>query len=451
MAVFFDKKVGGLGSSEYGGEIKFYKFFLIPLLILIILGGIGFYFYELDMQSAMTYGGILALVGILTVFLVFRIMALNYRIRTENREFKNIVLNFDDSLIVYDREFRILFFNPAAERLFNIRASEVLGRVITPQDAGQADWKLFTQVIFPTLAPTVINRSKSGQYPQVIDLSFDGPEVDFRVTTMPVTDERGNILGFMKTISDRTREQFLLRSKSEFVTVASHQLRGPITNVNWALEALSQDKNLDANNKDLVSNALVAGQLLLKIIEDLINVAKIEEGRFGYTFEPTDLIDFINKILTNVLPQAKRAGIKIYFDRPGEPLPEVMTNQDKLSVVFYNFLDNAIRYNVQNGEVVVKVEKLPDQPFIQVSIKDTGIGIPQVELKKMFMKFFRAENAIKFQTEGSGLGLYINKNIVAAHGGKVWAESEENRGTTFFFTLPTDRSVIPVEEVAPEE
>ena len=174
---------------------------------------------------------------------------------------------------------------------------------------------------------------------------------------------------------------------------------------------------------------------------------KIEEGKFGYKFEQVNLIEFLNDVLTEVLPQAKRAGIKIYFDRPEDELPKVYINRDKMLMVVYNFLDNAIRYNVENGEVRVKIEQVKGEPFIEVSVKDTGIGVPTGEINKLFSKFYRAENAVKFQTEGSGLGLYINKNIILAHGGKLWAESELNRGTTFHFTLPTSTDVIPDREV----
>ena len=95
----------------------------------------------------------------------------------------------------------------------------------------------------------------------------------------------------------------------------------------------------------------------------------------------------------------------------------------------------------------MKVEKVFEEPFVEVSVKDTGIGISSEEINKIFGKFFRADNAVKFQTEGSGLGLYINKNIILAHGGKIWAESELNRGTTFYFTLPTSMEVIPEREM----
>jgi two-component system sensor histidine kinase VicK len=108
-----------------------------------------------------------------------------------------------------------------------------------------------------------------------------------------------------------------------------------------------------------------------------------------------------------------------------------------------NLLENAIRYNIDNGEVFVRVDHVEGKPFVQVSVRDTGIGIPPEAIDKLFKKFFRADNATQSQTEGSGLGLYISKNIVNAHGGELWAESELGRGTIMRFTLPTDSSLVP--------
>ena len=415
--------------------------FLLPMAAVVVIA-----FLYLDIQYAI-FAAVLSVVsgGGLSFFL-YILAKKNFEISVEREELRNVVLTLEDGTIIYNREFRVLFFNPAAEDLFNLKAETVVGQIVKTQDVERPEFQRLAQVIFPSLAPSITSRSKAGVYPQIVDLSFEEPDMELRVITTVISDASGGILGFMKVIHDRTREQFLLRSKSEFVTVASHQLRGPVTNINWALESLVKDQSLSAESKVLVQNALMGGQQLLKIIEDLINIAKIEEGRFGYNFEPTDIVAFINNILAQVMPQARRASIKVYFDRPKDPLPQVLINQEKMTMVFYNFLDNAIRYNVQNGEVTVKVEAIPGEPFIQVSVKDTGIGISAVEIKKIFGKFFRAENAMKFQTEGSGLGLYINKNIVLAHGGKIWAESEMNRGTTFFFTLPTSMEVIPERE-----
>jgi signal transduction histidine kinase len=143
------------------------------------------------------------------------------------------------------------------------------------------------------------------------------------------------------------------------------------------------------------------------------------------------------------MPQVQHAGLKLYFERPQEALPPVTIDAQKLSMVLGNLADNAVRYNVQSGQITVRARRNEDSRFAEVSVKDSGIGIPLDEINSIFSKFFRASNAVKFKTDGSGLGLWIARNIVRAHGGEMWAESEVNRGTTFFFTLPVDPTITP--------
>lgn len=387
----------------------------------------------------------------LTFFSVFRAAYSGRQGGMEQNELKGIFQSLDDGLIAYDKNFRILFFNPAAEKLFLMDAKLVVGHQFQPQDVEKAAWRLLAQVMFPSLAPTVINRSESGQYPQVTDLSFTEPVLELRVSTAPIADGKGGAVGFMKIVRNRTREVSLVKSKSEFLTVASHQLRSPVTDINWALESLGTDAGLSETSKTILQQATAASRELLKIIEDLLSVSKIEEGRFGYVFEGEDIVSFLNGILVQVAPLARRDGIKIYFDKPKDALPNVLIDPQKLSLAVNNLIVNAVRYNIENGEVVVKIEKRQDQPFLVVSVKDTGIGISQDAIQNLFKKFYRAENALKANPEGSGLGLYIAKNIIQAHGGKIWVESEPGRGTVFSFTLPTDPNLVPKREAAVEE
>jgi len=394
--------------------------------------------------------GLLLLLGLVIFFSARRVAELDEEVGVERNQLRGIVFGLEDALIAYDKEFRVTFFNPAAERLFGVKADRMAGHVFRSQDVDIPEYKLITQVIFPSLAPGMASKSPPGAYPQVVEISFVDPPLELRVVTSPISDGRGRVFGFMKIVRDRTREVFLVKSKNEFLTVASHQLRGPLTNINWALQTLGQDKGLSRESAGLVENAATASRELLSVIEDLLNITRIEEGHFGYNFAETDLVEFINRILGEATPQARRASVKLYFDRPKAPVSKILVDPQKLAIVFSNLLDNAIRYNVPNGEVVVKVDTVPDEPFLKVSVKDTGIGIPPKQVEKIFTKFFRADNALKFQTEGSGLGLYIAKNVVQAHGGQIWVESEMNRGTTFNFTLPTDPSLIPSHEAAIE-
>jgi two-component system sensor histidine kinase VicK len=395
-------------------------------------------------------GGLLIVVGAVVFFASGWTAKLNREVQLERNKLKGIVLGLEDGVVVYDQELTPSFFNSAAEAIFGLKAEEVIGRRLTPQDVENERSRLLAQVMFPSLAPVVVPRSKPGEYPQVADLSFENPVLELRVTTAPIADDRGKILGFMKIIRNRTREITLLRAKTEFITVASHQLRTPITEINWALQALSQDKNLNDAAREMVKSALSSSRKLLNLVEDLLDTTRIEEGRFGYNFESLDLVPFLEKVLAEAMPQVERAGLKLYFDRPKEKIPPLFADPKKLSMVLQNLVDNAVRYNVQGGRITVKAALLPDRPYVEVSVKDTGIGIPSDEVPKVFTKFFRGSNALKFQTEGSGLGLYIARNIIRAHGGEMWAESELNRGSAFHFVLPTDPSLVPKKEIAVE-
>lgn len=395
--------------------------------------------------------GLLLIIAVLVIASIYRSAAVDRNTIVERNELKSILASINDALIVYERDFKVIFFNPAAERIFKLQSKSVMGHVFSPQDVEKDGWRVLTQVIFPSLAPRVITRSKEGDYPQVVDIAFTDPQLEFRVTTAPVADENGTTLAFLKIIRDRTAQVAALRSRSEFITVASHQLRGPVTDINWALQALANANELNEADKLVVDNAAAASQNLLRRIEDLLNIAKMEDGQFGYRFEDMDVAEFVTKVLGDVLPAAKKTGVKIYFDRPQTPLPRVMIDPKRLSLAVDNLLENAIRYNVENGEVIVKVDAMPGKPFLVVSVKDTGIGIPPESVEKLFTKFYRADNALKLQTEGSGLGLYIAKSIITAHGGDIWVQSELNRGTTISFALPTDPNLIPRHEVGLED
>lgn len=439
------------GSSKFTDVISWPEFRVVWVVFAIIAAA-----FALDViaftSSFLLFveGALLFIAFILTTVYAYRASDVDRTTRLEHSELASILEGMGDAIVIYGDNFEVGFFNPSAERLFQLTAKAVVGHILSPRDVENEGWRMLVQVIFPSLAPRVIARSKDGEFPQIADLSFADPEFELRVTTAPLVDEDGKRFGFMKIVRNRTALIEAMRSKSEFVAVASHQLRGPVTDVNWALQSLASASELSDTNKTIVETALAASQGLLRRIEDLLSIAKMEDGQFGYTFADTEPTEFIAKVLADILPAAAKAGIKLYFDRPAAALPHVMIDPKRLSLALVNLLENAIRYNIQNGEVIVKADKMADKPFIAVSVKDTGIGIPPEDMPKLFNKFYRAENATKLQTEGSGLGLYIAKGIVNSHGGEIWVDSELNRGTTVTFTLPTDANLIPKHEASTE-
>lgn len=440
------------GFSKFKEVVTWREFQAVWILLAIIIAALAIAVSGFGNNLLLLLeGGLLIIVFILIILIVYRAAALDRETRIDRSELRSILGSLNDALIVYDENFSAIFFNPAAERLFKIAKKDILNHKFTAQDVERPGWRPLIQIIFPSLAPRVIARSKEGEYPQILDISFGDPQLELRVTTAPIPDDDGKTLGFMKIVRDRTAQIAALRSRSEFVTIASHQLRSPITDITWALQSLSRATELNSDNKLIVDNALAASQGMLRRIEDLLNISKMEEGKFGYKFEETNISDFVGKILADVLPSARKAGVKIYFDRPTGELPKVTIDPARLTIAFTNILENAIRYNVQNGEVTVKADVIPGKPFLDLSVRDTGIGIPAESMEKIFSKFFRADNATKSETEGSGLGLYMAKTIIIAHGGEIWIESELNRGTAVHFTLPTDPNIVPKHEVSLEE
>lgn len=375
-----------------------------------------------------------------------RLLLAKLETNTTKSQLQTFINDLDDSVIAYDNQFKIQIFNPAAERVFGVSHEQVLEQTFGPERARELPFRLLTQTIFPSLAPLVVEVSEPGASPQIVDLSFTDPERELRVSTNKILGPRGETLGFIKLVRDRTREVELLRSKSEFITIAAHQLRTPLTTIHWVFEGINGKEKLEPEDKELVASGLANSVELLKIVNDLLDVSKIEEGKFGYDLREVNIIEFLSGILANAEAMAKKYEVKLYFDHGKEQAVNLMIDANRLGLALSNLLDNAVKYNVKNGTVTVKIERLPAKPYLQVSIKDTGIGIPPSEMNKLFSKFFRAENAMKIETEGSGLGLYITKNIIERHGGAIWAESILGRGTTFYFTIPLDPKLIPPKE-----
>ncbi len=215
-----------------------------------------------------------------------------------------------------------------------------------------------------------------------------------------------------------------------------HQFRAPLTAVKWAFESLQISK-MTSNDLDLVKAGLKTAEHMSQMIDDVLNLAKLESGGFDYKLETIDLVTYLEIAINNSLTIGKASGVEILFEHP-EAI-EIKTKVDpiKIGLVITNLIDNAIKYNRPGGKVTVKVEQLAGKEEAQVSVKDTGIGIPPEAVNNLFRKFFRADNAKQSGKKGTGFGLYIVKEIIEKLGGRIWVESVLGSGTTFNFTLPT--------------
>jgi len=348
--------------------------------------------------------------------------------------FETLLSSIDYGVVVYDPDFNILIFNKGAEEIFKVPAQKVVGQKFSLEKTKDPAFKIFSQVMYSSLAPTVVHLSEVGVFPQALKIILEDPAGELETYTNQIIDNQNQLWGYLKLVKDKTREKALLKAKSEFITVAAHQLRTPATAVSWSFENLDKDQTLGANSKELVTVGHKAAKNLSKVVNDLLNVTQIEEGKFGYQFQEINLIEFLDKLLAEATPVAKAYQVSVYFKRPQDQEVKVFVDPVRLGLAISNLVDNAIKYNIPNGQVTVTVGK--KDGVVEVAVQDTGVGIPEEDLSKLFTKFFRSTNVAKFSVEGSGLGLYIVKNIIAEHGGKIWAESVINRGSTFYFTLP---------------
>ncbi len=426
-------------------EMRVFWLFLFLVLLILVVDAV-----YLTLLWTLVSAAILVAVGIVMFVTNIRAAATKVQLMNEKRRVDNIILSMNDGVMVYDADFKVQLFNRSAERIFGLAERDIVGQTITPESVRNPKLEILAKVIFQSLAPQVIRRSPEGEYPQVADLSFEEPHMELRVTTDRTLKEDGSVGGFLKIVRDRTHEVELVRAKSEFITVAAHQLRTPLSAINWTFQSLNDEKLTDSE-KDLVNTGLSASTNLLKIVEDLLNTAKIEEGKFGYNFQTIDIVAFLQNLLNQAMVVAKEYNVKIYMERPPEAAMPVEMDAERMGLVVANLLENAIKYNVQNGQVVVSVQRRNDGPFVQVNIADTGLGMSKDTQEKIFTKFYRGDNVVTKEANGSGLGLYIAKNIIRRHGGQIWVESELNRGTTFHFTVATDPSVVPQREMAVEE
>lgn len=370
----------------------------------------------------------------------------NFETKLEKNLLDTVIDALQDAVIAFDEEFTIMIFNKTAEALFGLKAAEILGKKFDLDIARREPrFALLAQVVFPSLAPVMVERSEPGEGLHMVDITFENPYLELRVVTVPMTDAAGNETGTIKVARDLTRQIQLLKSKNEFITVASHQLRTPLTAINWVFQEVNREGIGEAERAELLKTGAAATSKLSKIVNDFLDIAKIEEGKYGYQYQETDIVPFIQRAVEAAQLIAKQYRINVYFEKPKGEL-KLPIDVQKIGIVLSNLIDNAIKYNVQDGSVTVRIQPLTDKPYVEISVEDTGVGVSPEDINKLFTKFFRSESTMKLATEGSGLGLYLVKNIIDQHGGKVWAESILGRGTKIMFVLPTDKNLIPKQE-----
>jgi len=366
------------------------------------------------------------------------------RLALEKQRDETLLESMSDGLIAIDTAGKIVLANTKAVLLLGLPPREQLLGV-----AVDSVVKPFTQDDKP-LPPdhkplkTVIETAQPMQEVYTFHLS-DDRKLLVDTSMSPVVLE-GKTSGVIMVLRDVTHEKEVDRMKTEFISLASHQLRTPLSAIKWFSEMLlSGDAGkLTPEQNEFAKNVADSTERMIDLVNSLLNISRIESGRIIIDPKPTDLSELVSGIVNDLKAKTEEKQQTLVVSVHKE-LPKVNLDARLIGQVFLNLLTNAIKYTPKGGEISVFVSRKDDQLVAQVT--DNGYGIPKEEQGKMFKKFFRATNVAKVETDGTGLGLYLIKAIVESSGGKIWFESAEGKGTTFWFSLPMSGMIAKEGEV----
>lgn len=252
---------------------------------------------------------------------------------------------------------------------------------------------------------------------------------DFNVTLQKKVNDA---TGKLKRTNDKLKA--LDETKDEFISMASHQLRTPLTSVKGYLSMVLEGDagNVTDAQRKLLDQAFVSSQRMVYLIADLLNVSRLKTGKFIIDAFPTNLSEVVEGEITQLTEQAKLKNMTLEYKKP-KSFPDLMLDETKIRQVIMNFVDNALYYTPSGGKIVVEVKE--DKSHVYFTVKDNGLGVPKEDQKHLFMKFYRAKNARKARPDGTGLGLFMAKKVVTAQGGNILFESQEGKGSLFGFSF----------------
>ncbi len=354
------------------------------------------------------------------------------QISDEKRQLDAVIQHSADGVMILDPERRIQVFNQALSSLTGWPADQAIGRpcyqVLALEEAEGYDLcsPAVDAIAFPDGQPVVTDG---------VIVRPGGSRRSVSITYSPLYDEDGRLTNIIANVVDVTRFREAEEMKSTFVSIISHELKTPVALIKGYATTLARD-DADWDRTTLQEGLEVISEesdRLNALINNLLDASRVLAGGFKLELADVDLPALAAAVVENWRTQTDRH--RFVLDLPAD-LPLVVGDEERLRQVFNNLLSNAIKYAPEGGEIRVGGWREPGQVTIYVA--DQGIGIPEAEQANLFQRFYRVDSSLRRSTQGAGLGLFLCRSVVEAHGGRIWLRSEVGKGTTVFFTLPVE-------------
>lgn len=362
----------------------------------------------------------------------------NARIEEEKERAESILRylrSIGEGVFATDDKRRIIFMNEAAEKFAGKTFEQV--QKSTAADIFTFFRKKHSGIEEKLLvAKSALEKKKNFIFPHKTFLRKEEKEIPVSGTCSLIRDEQGDVIGTITVFQDITKKHELDQMKDSFLSVAAHQLRTPLGSMRWSMELLLSGDlgKLPKAATEAVQQIYDNSKRMIVLVGDLLSVARMDQNKGQEEKKPTDVGAIWDEVVKGMRPEAEKRGIALSLDKEKETFPAIMIPPKHFYEAFENLVSNAIKYNREHGSVQVVVREEKDG--ILITVTDTGIGIPEDAQSKMFSKFFRAQNAVLKETEGSGLGLSVVKSYLEEAGATISFESKENIGTTFFIKVP---------------
>ncbi len=359
------------------------------------------------------------------------------KVAGERDKTDKILHSIGDGVMVVDESERIIIFNHIAEQITGYRAVEALGRPyrqilkLVLERSGEIGGAFIEQAMKEKKITAMTNHT--------LLIRKDGRSVPVADSAAPLEDEAGRVMGCVVIFRDVSQEREVDRMKTEFVSVASHQLRTPLSAIKWFLEMIIHGDMGRVTKKQMeaLQETYNSNERMIHLVNDLLNVSRLESGRIAVDPVLTDLHDLSQSVIKELQPVMQARHQKIIFT-VGSDVPQIPIDPKLIRQVLQNLLSNASKYSPSQKNITYTIQKKDSE--IVFRIKDEGWGIPYHQQARVFQRFFRADNVISKVPEGTGLGLYVAKEAITVSGGKIGFSSEEGRGSTFWFSLPLEGS-----------